>query len=302
MPASSKRALIGALVANIAIAITKFVVGAITGSTVMVTEGIHSLVDTGNSGLMLFGQARSRRPADAAHPFGYGMELYFWAFVVAMVVFGGGGGLSIYNGIMALIHPKATTSLWPNYIVIVAAAVFETASLVVGLREFGLYRRERRFAGSMLEVIRASKNPAIFLTVLEDSAALVGLVIAAAGITLGHVLGSPAIDGIASILIGLVLVIEAVLLGFECRGLIIGESARPIVIDAIHRVAERHADLGVIAQLRTLQLGADAILVVIEMRFADHGAVDNRARAIERFTADLRATLPSIRHVAFELV
>src|SRR5437870_4939314 len=140
MPSSSKRALIGALAANLGIAATKFVVAAITGSTVMIAEGIHSLVDTGNSGLMLFGQWRSRRPADEVHPFGYGMELYFWSFVVAMVVFGGGGGLSIYEGVRALIHPRTTTGLWPTYLVIGAATIFEATSLAIGVREFSVDR------------------------------------------------------------------------------------------------------------------------------------------------------------------
>ena len=302
MPASSKRALIGALAANLGIAATKFVVAAITGSTVMIAEGIHSLVDTGNSGLMLFGQWRSRRPADEVHPFGYGMELYFWSFVVAMVVFGGGGGLSIYEGVRALIHPRTTTGLWPNYLVIGAAAIFEATSLAIGVREFTAYRREKSFAGPMLSVMRASKNPAIFLTVLEDSAALVGLFIAAVGITLGHLLSFPEMDGIASILIGLVLMLEASLLGYECRGLIVGESARSIVIESIRRVAAHHDDLGVIEQLRTLQLGADAILVVMQIRFPLAIAVGDLEGAIDRLVAELRVAIPSIKHVVFDIV
>ncbi len=301
MPASSKRALIGALAANLGIAATKFTVGAITGSTVMIAEGIHSLVDTGNSGLMLFGQRRSRRPPDDVHPFGYGMELYFWSFVVAMVVFGGGGGLSIYEGIRATIHPRPITSLWPNYLVIVVAAIFEAASLAVGVREFTAYRRERAFSGSMLSVMRASKNPAIFLTVLEDSAALVGLAIAAAGIALGRWLSFPEIDGIASILIGLVLVLEASLLGYECRGLIIGESARPMVIEKIRLIAAEHHEVGVVEAMRTLQLGPDSILVVLRIRFPVAQGVGDLEGAIDRLVVELRAAIPSITHVVFDV-
>ncbi len=167
------------MAANLGIAATKFLVGAITGSTVIIAEGIHSLVDTGNSALMLLGEQRSRRPADEAHPCGYGI-------VVAMVVFGGGGGLSIYEGIRALFHPRTVTNLWLNYLVIGAAAVFGGASLSIGVREFTSYRRQKRFEGSMLSVMRASKNPAIFVTVLEDSAALVGVAIAAGGLTVSH--------------------------------------------------------------------------------------------------------------------
>src|SRR3954469_16872132 len=235
MPASSKKALLGAFAANIAIAITKLLVGTLTTSTVMIAEGIHSLVDSGNSGLMMFGRWRSRRGPDAEHPFGYGMELYFWAFVVAMIVFGGGGGLSIYEGVEALNHPRAPTSVWLSYLVIAISALFEGTSLVIALREFAIYRRERRDTGSLLSSIRASKNPAIFLTVLEDSAAMLGLAIAALGLALRQVTGWTWLDAMASIIIGLVLMAEAIILAIECRGLIVGESARPLVVERIHR-------------------------------------------------------------------
>lgn len=300
MPASSKKALLGALSANLAIAVTKFVVGAITRSTVMIAEGIHSLVDTGNSGLMLLGRAHSRRPADDAHPFGYGMELYFWSLVVAMVVFGGGGGLSIYEGIKALIHPRMITDLWPNFIVIGGAAIFETASLVIGLREFAAYRREKRFAGSMLSVMHASKDPAIFVTVLEDAAAILGLLIAAAGLSLGAWLGIPEIDGIASILIGLVLVAEALVLGVESRGLIIGEAARPIVVGRIREIAAGYPELGTV-EVRTLQLGVETILVSLRMQKPVAAIEAERPHVVERLVAELHAEIPAIQDIVFEL-
>ena len=302
MHASSRRALLGALAANLGIAATKFVVGGVTGSSVMIAEGIHSLVDTGNSGLMLYGQSRSRRAADEAHPFGYGMELYFWSFVDAMVVFAGGGGLSVYEGIRAVLQPRVTTLLLPNYLVIAVAAVFEGISLAIGLREFAAYRRERKFVGSTLSVMRASKNPAMFLAVLEDSTALVGLSIAALGLTLSHFLAIPQLDGVASILIGLVLVLEASLLGLECRGLIIGESARSVVVDQIRQVAALHDELGVIEDLRTLQLGADSILVVMQVRFLVSAVVGDLERATARLVRELRTAIPSIKHVAFDFV
>lgn len=287
------------MAANLAIAVTKFFVGAITNSTVMIAEGIHSLVDTGDSALMLLGERRSRRPADEAHPFGYGMELYFWSFVVAMVVFGGGGGLSIYEGIRALFHPRVVTNLWLNYLVIGIAAVFEGTSLAIGVREFSAYRREKRFQGSMLSVVRASKNPAIFVTVLEDSAALVGLAIAAGGLTISHYLFLPAADAVASILIGLVLVVEASLLGFECRGLIIGEAARPLVIAEIRRVLAQHPEIDRVDELRTLQLGADSVMLVlgISSEPATAGEVQ-RARA--KLAADLRQRIPTIKYVVYD--
>jgi cation diffusion facilitator family transporter len=299
MPASSQRALLGALAANLAIAATKFVVGAITYSTVMIAEGIHSLVDTGNSGLMLLGRSRSRRGPDDAHPFGHGMELYFWSFLVAMVIFGGGGCLSIYEGVRALLHPRVVAALWPNYLVIAAAAIFETASLVIGLREFSVYRREMRFVGSMLDVMRESKNPAIFVTVLEDVAALAGLAVAAAGLTLSHLLAAPAIDAAASILIGAILILEAGLLGVECRGLITGESARPLLQAEIRRVLSQ-CDEGVSAgEFQTLQLGPDTVLLLVSVRLPRTMAPGELKDRAERLTIELRRASPVIKHLAF---
>jgi cation diffusion facilitator family transporter len=300
MAASSKKALLGAVAANLGIATVKFVVGALTQSTVMIAEAIHSLVDTGNSGLMLFGEWRSRHPPDDEHPFGYGMELYFWSFVVAMVVFGGGGGLSIYEGTRALFHPRVVTSLWPNYLVIVVGAVFEGVSLAIGLREFAVYRREKHFSGSILAVMRASKNPAIFVTVLEDSAALVGLALAASGLTLSHVLGMPVFDAVASILIGVVLVAEAALLGFECRGLIIGEAARPLVVTEMRRALAEHPEIGRVVGLRSLQLGPESVMLVLAIRAEDTRTTGDVARANESLAARIRALVPSVKHIVFE--
>lgn len=297
MPASSTRSLISGLVANLAIAITKFIVGAVTSSTVMISEGIHSVVDTGNSVLMMFGRRASRRGPDEEHPFGYGMELYFWSFVVAMVVFGGGGGLSIYEGLHALSEPRELTSLWPSFVVIGASAVFEGASLIVGLREFRIYRRELKYPSSVLDGIRASKNPAMFLTVLEDIAALVGLGIAAAGIALRWWTGIAAFDGIASILIGLVLAIEALVLAIECRGLIIGEPARPAVVEEIEKSIAEHAGGLKIRGVRTLQLGPESVLVFLEVQPASVRDPAQLRDTIARLLVELRRATPVIRDV-----
>lgn len=301
MAASSRKALLGAVAANLAIAAVKFGVGALTRSTVMIAEGIHSLVDMGNSALMLVGESRSRRPADDDHPFGYGMELYFWSLVVAMVVFGGGGGVSVYEGVRALSHPRVLTHLWPNFLVIGAAAVFEGISLFIGLREFTAYRREKRFVGSALSVMRASKNPAIFVTVLEDTAALVGLALAAAGLTISHYLGQPAIEAVASILIGVVLMLEAALLGIECRGLIIGEAARPEVVASIRTVTARHSDIGSIESLRTLQLGPDAVMLVLGLRLGAAATLAGLEHTVSRLTEELRQEIPMIKDVLLDL-
>lgn len=297
MPASSTLALAGGLAANFAIAVIKFVVGGLTRSTVMLVEGVHSLVDTGNSALMMFGRRRSRRGPDPEHPFGYGMELYFWSFAVAMIVFGGGGGVTIYEGIDALRSPRELTALWPSYLVIGVAAVFESISLVIGLREFTRYRRERRYPGSILAAIRASKNPAMFLTVLEDIAALVGLVIAAAGLTLRWWTHLAMFDGLASILIGLVLMTEAIVLAVECRGLIIGEPVRPVVLEEVRRAIAHHAGDLAVASVRTLHLGPESILVFLAVDLGSARDPRQLGDAIGRLTGELRRTIPAIRDV-----
>ena len=296
--ASAKLALVGAMAANIGIAITKLVVGTVTASSVMITEAVHSVVDTGNAGLMLLGRRRSKRPPDVTHPFGYGMELYFWSFVVATVVFGAGACVSIYKGVHALSEPEQAASLWVNYLVIGIAAVFEGASLVIGLREFDKYKQELGFTGSRLALIQASKNPAIFMTVLEDTAALAGLAIAALGLTMSWLTGDARWDGVASILIGVVLVVEAVLLGYEVRELIIGEAARAPVLARVKSTLARHAHKLAVGEARTLQLGPDQILVVVGLQLVP---TTDQQREIAELVADLRHTVPAIRDVVFDV-
>lgn len=301
MPASSRKALLGAAVANLGIAATKLTIGALTRSTVMISEGIHSLVDTGNSGLMMYGRWRSRQRADAEHPFGYGMELYFWSFVVATIVFGGGGGLSIYEGIEAFRHPREPTALWASYLTIAVAAIFEGTSLVIGWREFRVYRRELRYDGSTLDAIRASKDPAIFLTVLEDTAAIIGLALAAGGIAVRQFTGWAPAEAIASMLIGAVLAGEAIILAVECRGLIIGEAARPVVVGQLQQVIDRDAGPLRVGSIRTLTLGPDAILVVLELQPSATRDGSELRPAIQRLARALRAATPAVRYVAFSL-
>ena len=301
MAASSKRSLVGAMAANVAIAVTKLVVGVVTNSTAMIAESIHSLVDTGNAGLMLLGVARSRRPADRSHPFGHGMELYFWSVVVAMVVFAGGGGLSVYEGVRGIVHPRDITAVWPSYLVISAAFVFEGASLVIGLRELAAYRRERKLTGGTIAVVHASKNPAIFMTVLEDAAALVGLSLAAIGVTLSYYLGWHYCEGIASIAIGFVLMAEAAVLAYETRSLIVGEAAYERVSRAIDAIVRRHAELGPLRSMMTLQLGPDAILVLLRVRFPEAMRVATLERVGEQLASELRREQPSVRHVVFDV-
>jgi divalent metal cation (Fe/Co/Zn/Cd) transporter len=191
------------------------------------------------------------------------------------------------------------TLLWPNYAVIGAAALFEGSSLVIGWREFAAYRREKHFTGSMLAVMRESKNPAIFVTVLEDLAALAGLAVAAIGLTLSHLLGVPACDALASIVIGAILLAEAALLGVETQGLITGEAVRPILLDRIRQVVARHGQIGAVEEIRTLQLGPDAVLLLLGLRPSRTLATGELEEASKRLTAELRGVSPTIAHVAF---
>ena len=219
MAGESRTAVIAATAGNLAIAIVKFIASAISGSAAMLSEAIHSLVDTANDALMLYGIHASRKPADAEHPFGYGHELYFWTLVVGIVFFAVGGGMSIVTGIGHIrAQEAAEASVW-NYAVIGIAVVFEAISWYFG---FDAFRKEQRGRG-VVETIQRSKDPTTFSVMLEDSAALIGLAIAFAGIFLSDRLGVPWIDGVSSILIGLLLCVVAVVMVFESKSLLVGE-------------------------------------------------------------------------------
>ena len=219
--AHSNITIYGALAANVAIAITKFGVAGISGSSAMLSEAIHSTVDTLN-GVLLLGLRLSERPATEEHPFGHGKELYFWSLIVAVLIFGLGGGISFYEGVVHIRHPAPIADPRWNYLVLAIAFCFEGASLLVALRQF---RRENR-SGPFWRSLHLSKDPSTYTVLAEDSAALAGLVIAAAGVYFSHRFNAPVIDGAASIVIGLLLAAVAVLLVREARGLLIGEGVR----------------------------------------------------------------------------
>ncbi|MGI9175019.1 MAG: cation diffusion facilitator family transporter, partial [Rhodothermales bacterium] len=216
--ASSKKAIYAAIVGNFAIAITKFIAAGISGSSAMLTEGIHSLVDTGNGGLLLFGLHRSRRPADEQHPFGYGKEVYFWTLMVAVLIFGLGGGISIYEGIQHMLHPEPIGDPTLSYIVLALAIVFEGIVWFIAWREFNRLRGDV----SSWRFIRATKDPTLFAVLFEDTAALLGLVVALVGIFLSRQLEMPILDGAASVVIGVILCVTATLLLKESKGLLVG--------------------------------------------------------------------------------
>ncbi len=285
--------LFGALFANLGIAIAKFVASAITGSSSMLTEGVHSLVDSGNQILLLYGQAKARRPADAAHPFGYGRELYFWAFVVAILIFAVGAGVSIYEGWLHVIAPEPLRDPTVNYVVLAIAACLEGASWVIAVREFD----GKRGASSWWQSIRRSKDPAGFIVLFEDSAALIGLLIAAAGVWASHYFGNPGLDGYASIAIGLVLAAVAGILAREAKGLIIGESADAALIAQVWQLLEQRPEITAANHVRTIHTAPDAVFVAISADFDDNVPMGVAETLIEDIETAMKAALPELTSI-----
>jgi cation diffusion facilitator family transporter len=298
MAGNSKLVIYAAMAGNGLIAATKFAAAAYTGSSAMFSEAIHSLVDTGNQGLLLYGMKRAARPADATHPYGYGREIYFWAFIVAILIFSIGGGISIYEGIHKLDHPEPISSPLINYIVLGLAILFESGSTFVAYREFKKSKGERRY----IEALRASKDPALFTVLLEDFAALIGLVIALVGIALAQVLNMPALDGMTSIAIGVVLIGTAIFLCYESKALLIGESAAPEMVEGIRAIITRMPEITATHAVLTQHLAPQEILANISVDFRD----DLNAGAVERTVGSLRQQIqqayPDITRVFIEAV
>ena len=292
----SKKAIYAALAGNSLIALTKFAGSAYTGSSAMLSEAIHSLVDTGNQGLLLYGLKRSKKPADELHPFGYGMELYFWAFVVAIVIFALGAGVSIYEGVKHILHPRIITNAYINYIILGLAIVFECGSWWVAYREFRTSKGDMSF----LEATRRSKDPALFTVLFEDTAALLGLIVALIGISLAQVLGIPELDGIASVVIGLILVATSGLLAYETKGLLVGEATDPDTVDGLRSILTSAPGIDRVNELRTLHFSPQDILVVISADFSrslDSNAVEGQVAELER---DIKNAYPGITRVFIE--
>lgn len=262
----SKKVIYAALAGNALIAVTKFAAAFHTGSSAMLSEGIHSLVDTGNQGLLLYGMKQASRPADDTHPFGYGPELYFWAFVVAILIFAVGSGVSIYEGIHKIQDPHAITNPAINYAVLGAAMIFEGVAWWIAYKEFDTRRGKRGF----IEAVRDSKDPTVFTVLFEDTAAMLGLIVAFAGILAAQLTGAIWLDGAASVVIGLILAGTAIALAIETKSLLIGEAATPEMIAGIHAIVAGHGgEVTSINELRTLHNGPDDILLVISLDFRD---------------------------------
>jgi cation diffusion facilitator family transporter len=294
----SKFAVWGAIAANVAIAVIKFIVAGITGSSAMLSEGIHSLVDTGNGALLLIGLKRSQRAASREHPFGHGKELYFWSLIVAVLIFGLGGGISFYEGVLHVREPiELKDPMW-NYVVLACAAVFEGASFTISLRQFN----SQRTTTPIWEALRASKDPANYTVLAEDFAALVGLAVAAIGIYLSHLLDMPQLDGVASMVIGLLLAGVAVLLIRESRGLLVGEGVKPETAEIIRTIAREEPDVQHAGPVLSMYIGAEEVLVTFDVTFDGNTPAHRVVEAIRRIEGRIRERFPKIQRIYIELV
>jgi len=287
---SANHVVLAAFAGNLAIAVTKFVAAAITGSSAMLSEGIHSLVDTINELLLLYGLKRAAKPADADRPFGYGRELYFWSFIVSLLVLALGAGVSFYEGITHLQHPHPIERPLINYGVLLASGIFEGSSWWIALKAF----RESMGDQSYFQAFRDSKDPSTFTVLFEDSAALLGLLIALVGVAGAHLLHNPKFDGFASLGIGAVLAITSLLLARETKDLLIGEPAHPSVRKDILDMAEADPAIRTANGVLTVQLGPNNIVAALSIEFEDELSTNDIETCVNRVESAIRCKHPDI--------
>ena len=297
MASESRTAIFAAIAGNLAIAIMKFTAAAFTGSSAMLSEGIHSLVDTGNGGLLLLGVHKSKKPADAAHPFGYGKELYFWSLIVAVLIFGVGGGISIYEGIIHLIHPAPLQDPTWSYVVLGLAVVFEGIVFVIAFKAFQNLKGAEE---NIWEAVKSSKDPTTFTVLFEDAAALLGLIAAFAGIFLAHYFNNPYLDGAASVTIGLILASVAIFLAYESKGLLVGEGADPQTLEAIRKLAEADPGVRKVMNPLTMHFGPHTILLTVDIEFDTKLSASEVENAVDRLEKNIRSQYPDIKHIYIE--
>ncbi|ODA92446.1 cation transporter [Mesorhizobium sp. SEMIA 3007] len=286
----SKMVIYAALAGNLAIALTKFAAAFFTGSSAMLSEGVHSLVDTGNGGLLLYGMHRAARPADRTHPLGYARELYFWSFIVALLVFALGAGVSFYEGIVHIMAPEPVANVKVNYVVLGLSFLFEGSSWLVALKEF---RREKGKQG-WLQAVQSSKDPSVYTVLFEDSAALLGLIVAFAGILAAEQLEMPELDGAASIGIALILGATAIFLVRESKGLLIGEPASPEVQKKVLAIAQQDPAVQRANGVLTVHMGPQEIVAGLSIEFEDHLSAPEIEACVERIEARLKKEMPEI--------
>jgi len=290
MSESNKVVVYAALIGNLIIAMVKFVAAYLTNSSAMLSEAIHSVVDTLNEILLLYGLKKSQQPANMRHPFGYGRELYFWAFIVALMVFALGSVVSIYQGIQHIRHPEEIVSPVINYVVLGIAIVVEGTSWFIALKSF----RKSKGKLGYFQAFRRSKDPTTFTVLFEDTAALLGLVIALLGVYFSHTLNTPVLDGIASILIGVILAVAALLLGRETKGLLLGETADPLLRQNVLSIAQQDPAVLSANGLITEQLGAHQVLAALSLEFKDNLTSDQIEACVNRIEANTKKVHPEV--------
>jgi len=292
MAGGSTKTILIALAANVGIAVAKFGAAAVTGSSAMLTEGVHSLVDSANQLLLLYGRARAQQPADDQHPFGYGRELYFWSFIVAILVFALGAGVSVYEGILHILDPEPASDPLIAFGVLGVAFALEGWSTVAALRDFNSARR-----GTIWQEIRGTKDATTLVILLENTGALIGLVVAAIGLGISIVTGNPVWDGLASVLIGLVLGVLAVVLLYEAKGLLIGESADPELVSAIRACAAAHPGIVAVHEVLTLHSAPTMVTTIISADFEDTITARDVERIVLEIEREVAKTWPIVARV-----
>ena len=292
----SRKVIFAAMAGNSLIAVTKLGAAAFTGSSAMLSEGIHSVVDTGNQVLLLMGLNRSRRLPDPQHPFGYGKEVYFWSFVVAILIFGVGSGVSIYEGIRHIQHPEPMENVQINYLVLAFAFLFEGAAWFFAFKEFSKVKGKR----GLLQAVRESKDPSTFVVLFEDSAAMAGIIVAFVGIWLSQMTGLAWLDGAASVVIGLILAGTAWMLAVETKDLLIGEAATPATISGVRKLASQMPGVEKVNEVLTLHMGPEYILVNMSLDFADHCTAEQVEDEIALLTGAIKKEWPLVKKVFVE--
>ena len=296
MASGSKKVIFAALIGNTLIAITKFIAAAFTGSSAMLSEGIHSLVDTGNQILLLYGLKRAQRPADERFPFGHGKEVYFWSFVVSILIFAVGSGISLYEGIRHISHPEEMSSAYINYIVLTFAIIFEGGALYIAVKEFNKVKGPVGY----LEAVQRGKDPSMFVVLFEDSAAMLGLIVALTGITIAQVTGNPVWDGVASVMIGLILGGTAIWLAYETKSLLIGEGAGTTTVEEIKKLVNSAQYVKRTNEVLTLHMGPEFILVTISVTFERGLKTGIIEQTIQYLDEGIKAQFPHVKRVFIE--
>ena len=296
MAGSSKKVIYAALIGNFLVALTKFIAASMTGSSAMLSEGIHSVVDTGNQLLLLLGLHKAKKPADDRFPFGHGKEVYFWSFVVALLIFAVGAGVSMYEGIHQLLNPTPIVSPHINYIVLSLAILFEGAALYFALTEFTRAKGKWGY----LEAVQKGKDPTTFVVLFEDSAAILGLLVAFFGVFLSQLTGNLIYDGLASIVIGLILGGTSIWLAYETKSLLIGESANVKVVAGIREIVAGYPQVEHINEVLTMHMGPQYILVNLSVDFQDRTEAGDLEETIAELDVQIKQAWPNVKRVFVE--